>query len=285
MEALAFKDDEGQREAHGLCGPRAPRPVQDRPEGGRGGEHQVAGKSYVAIPIRSAYDEGYEPPKVPNLAALEKLTLESGWPGVKFENVNDERASTNGGVQTACFPSSKALWSAGRWFTPTAGGVMPDWRRPRSSRISAPTCEPSSVARRRGWGPARGIGVAVPGPLDLRSGTVTAAPHVAAWRSFPLRARLESELHRRITLENDANAWALGEFWRGAARGRREVVLLTLGTGVGGGLVVNGKIIHGIAGMAGELGHVTVSDPTACDATVGRADAWRPTPRPQGFAP
>ena len=93
---------------------------------------KIAGKSYVAIRIRSAYDEGYEPPKVPNLA-LEKLTLESAWPGVKFENVNDERASTNGGVQTACFPSSKALWSAGRWFTPTAGGVMPDWRRPVTS--------------------------------------------------------------------------------------------------------------------------------------------------------
>lgn len=121
-------------------------------------------------------------------------------------------------------------------------------------------------ARRRGWGPARAIGVAVPGPLDLRRGTVMAAPHVAAWRSFPLRARLEGELRRRITLENDANAWALGEFWRGSARRCRHVVLLTLGTGVGGAVVSNGKLVHGMAGMAGELGHVTVEpDGLRCD--------------------
>jgi glucokinase len=121
-------------------------------------------------------------------------------------------------------------------------------------------------ATQRGMGAPRGIGVAVPGPLDLDHGTVTATPHVSAWRSFPLRARLERELRRRVTIENDANAWALGEFWRGAAQGRCEVVLLTLGTGVGGGLIVGGRIVHGIAGMAGELGHVTVEpDGVRCD--------------------
>jgi glucokinase len=121
-------------------------------------------------------------------------------------------------------------------------------------------------ARGRGLGAPRGIGVAVPGPLDLISGTVTATPHVSAWRSFPLRARLERALHCPVAIENDANAWALGEFWRGAARGRSEVVLLTLGTGVGGGLIVGGRIVHGIAGMAGELGHVTVEpDGLRCD--------------------
>jgi glucokinase len=121
-------------------------------------------------------------------------------------------------------------------------------------------------ASRRGLGAVHGVGVAVPGPLDLDTGTVTATPHVSAWRSFPLRARLAHVLHRPVALENDANAWALGEFWRGAAQGRREVVLLTLGTGVGGGLIVDGRIVHGIAGMAGELGHVTVEpDGVRCD--------------------
>ncbi len=121
-------------------------------------------------------------------------------------------------------------------------------------------------ARRRGLGAPRGIGVAVPGPLDLVNGTVTATPHVSAWRSFPLRARLERALRCLVAIENDANAWALGEFWRGAARGRSEVVLLTLGTGVGGGLIVGGRIVHGIAGMAAELGHVTVEpDGVRCD--------------------
>ena len=121
-------------------------------------------------------------------------------------------------------------------------------------------------ARGRGLGAPRGIGVAVPGPLDLVNGTVTTTPHVSAWRSFPLRARLERQLGGPVTVENDANAWALGEFWCGAARGRSEVVLLTLGTGVGGGLIVGGRIVHGIAGMAGELGHVTVEpEGVRCD--------------------
>ncbi len=114
------------------------------------------------------------------------------------------------------------------------------------------------AAKRRGLGSPRAIGIAVPGPLDLRSGTVMAAPHVAAWRGYPLKRKLEAILGRKVVLENDANAWALGEFWRGAARGCREVVLLTLGTGVGGGLIVGGKLVHGRSGMAGELGHITV---------------------------
>ena len=121
-------------------------------------------------------------------------------------------------------------------------------------------------ARREGLGSPRAVGVAVPGPLDDFSGTVMQAPHVAAWRGYPLRKRLETLVGRRIVLENDANAWALGEFWRGAARGHRDVVLLTLGTGVGGGLIVGGNLVHGRSGMAGELGHVTVEpDGPRCD--------------------
>ncbi len=113
-------------------------------------------------------------------------------------------------------------------------------------------------ARRRAMGSPRAIGVAVPGPLNVYSGVVMAAPHVAAWRAFPLRARLETALGRRVVVENDANAWALGEYWRGAARGYRNVVLLTLGTGVGGGVIVDGRLLHGKSGMAAELGHVVV---------------------------
>jgi glucokinase len=121
-------------------------------------------------------------------------------------------------------------------------------------------------ARRRGMGAPRAIGVAVPGPLNVHTGTVMAAPHVAAWRAFPLRRHLEADLGRRVVVDNDANAWALGEFWCGAARGHRNVVLLTLGTGVGGGLIVDGKLMHGRSGMAAELGHVVVEpDGIPCD--------------------
>ena len=121
-------------------------------------------------------------------------------------------------------------------------------------------------ARDAGLGSPRAIGIAVPGPLNVFSGTVMAAPHVAAWKAFPLRARLEQSLGRSVVVENDANAWALGEYWRGSARGRRDVVLLTLGTGVGGGLIVDGALVRGRSGMAAELGHVTVEpDGMPCD--------------------
>jgi glucokinase len=135
-----------------------------------------------------------------------------------------------------------------------------------AENIAAQLAHLLDTARRRGLGSPRAIGVAVPGPLNLQTGTVMQAPHVAAWRGYPLRSRLETLIGRKVVLDNDANAWALGEFWRGAARGRRDVVLLTLGTGVGGGLIVGGQLVHGRSGMAGELGHVTVNpDGPPCD--------------------
>ena len=135
-----------------------------------------------------------------------------------------------------------------------------------AENIAAQTIHLLDTARRRGLGQPRAIGVAVPGPLNVHTGIVMQAPHVAAWRGYPLRRKLETLIGRKVVLDNDANAWALGEYWRGAARGRRDVVLLTLGTGVGGGLIVGGKLVHGRSGMAGELGHVTVNpDGPPCD--------------------
>ena len=129
-----------------------------------------------------------------------------------------------------------------------------------AENIAAQTLHLLDTARRRGLGSPRAIGVAVPGPLNVYTGTVMQAPHVAAWHGYPLRRKLESAIGRKVVLDNDANAWALGEYWRGAARGHRDVVLLTLGTGVGGGLIIGGKLVHGQSGMAGELGHVTVDE-------------------------
>ena len=135
-----------------------------------------------------------------------------------------------------------------------------------AENIAAQTVHLLDTARRRGLGSPRAIGVAVPGPLDVHTGTVMQAPHVAAWRGYPLRRKLEALIGRKVVLDDDANAWALGEYWRGTARGRRDVVLLTLGTGVGGGLIVGGRLVYGRSGMAGELGHVTVNpDGPPCD--------------------
>ena len=104
----------------------------------------------------------------------------------------------------------------------------------------------------------RGIGVGFPGPLDTERGIVFNPPNLKGWQEVYLRDILEQEMGRPVALENDANAAALGEHWKGAGRGTRSLVCLTLGTGVGGGVVLEGRVWHGAKGIAGEIGHMTL---------------------------
>src|SRR2546430_1284755 len=101
-----------------------------------------------------------------------------------------------------------------------------------------------------------GIGVGAPGPLDREKGIVVVAPNLG-WRDFPLRDRIMSRLKLPVTLDNDANCATVGEWWLGAARGGRNVVGVTIGTGIGGGLIINGELYHGASDVAGEIGHTT----------------------------
>lgn len=103
-----------------------------------------------------------------------------------------------------------------------------------------------------------GAGIGVPGIIDQRRGMLRQSPNLPGWHDYPVREEIERRLESRVVLENDANSAALGESWLGAARGVDSVVMLTLGTGVGGGIVQHGRIWQGMTGMAGELGHVTV---------------------------
>lgn len=103
-----------------------------------------------------------------------------------------------------------------------------------------------------------GIGVGVPGIIDLETGTVHSAANLPGWSDYPVRGELEARLHAPVLLENDANCAALGEKWMGAGKGVDDLCMVTLGTGVGGGFVVQGRPWHGLMGMAGELGHMTV---------------------------
>jgi glucokinase len=104
------------------------------------------------------------------------------------------------------------------------------------------------------------IGFGIPGILDLPQGIVRRSPNLPGWQNFDLRRALQAVLEVPFTIENDANAAALGEAWLGAGRGLRHFLMLTLGTGVGGGVISAGTILHGAHGYAGELGH-TVVDP------------------------
>lgn len=103
-----------------------------------------------------------------------------------------------------------------------------------------------------------GIGVGIPGIIDLHTGMLHESPNLPGWQDYPVRDELERRLGTTVILENDANAACLGEKWLGAGSESNDLCMLTLGTGVGGGLVLDGKIWHGMTGMAGELGHTTV---------------------------
>jgi glucokinase len=106
--------------------------------------------------------------------------------------------------------------------------------------------------------PLLGIGIGVPGIIDMRTGVVCESPNLQDWVGYPARDVIEERLKTVVIFENDANVAALGEQWLGAAKDFCDMAMLTLGTGVGGGLVMGGAIWRGANGMAGEFGHTTV---------------------------
>jgi glucokinase len=102
-----------------------------------------------------------------------------------------------------------------------------------------------------------GVGIGSPGPLDRKTGTVINTPNLG-WRNFPLRDLIANAVGLPATLDNDANCATYGEWWLGAGRDVDTLVGLTLGTGIGGGIVLNGEIFHGVSDAAGEIGHMTI---------------------------
>ncbi len=107
-------------------------------------------------------------------------------------------------------------------------------------------------------GPITAASVMVPGAVNSEQSVVLQAPNLPSLLNFQFKAVLQERLGWPVVLENDANAAAIGEMWLGAARGCRDVVSVTLGTGVGGGVVLDGKLWRGAHGSAGEIGHTTV---------------------------
>ena len=99
------------------------------------------------------------------------------------------------------------------------------------------------------------IGVSCGGPLDTKTGIVYSPPNLPGWDALPLKARLESEFQVPVTIENDANASALAEFRFGGGRGYNAVLYMTMSTGIGGGIVIDGQVYHGANDSAGEVGH------------------------------
>lgn len=102
-----------------------------------------------------------------------------------------------------------------------------------------------------------GVGIGAPGPLDRERGIVVVAPNLG-WRDFPLRNVIHSRVGLHATLDNDANCATVGEWWQGAARGGVNVVGVTIGTGIGGGIIIDSQLFHGASDVAGEIGHTTI---------------------------
>lgn len=104
----------------------------------------------------------------------------------------------------------------------------------------------------------KGIGIGSPGTIDIQSGIIISSPNFPKWKQVPLKHMIEEKLSIPTFMDNDANAFAFGEKWVGAGKEVQSLVCLTLGTGVGGGIILNGRIWHGADGMAAEIGHMTV---------------------------
>ncbi|MDG5470804.1 ROK family glucokinase [Jeotgalibacillus sp. ET6] len=126
--------------------------------------------------------------------------------------------------------------------------IIPDIAAAIKSKLTERAIDPASIL---------GIGVGAPGPVNMQTGILYTAVNIGWEKPVALRDELQALTDLPVVIENDANVAALGEMWKGAGDGARDVICVTLGTGVGGGVIVNGDIAHGIKGAAGEIGHIT----------------------------
>ena len=148
----------------------------------------------------------------------------------------------------------------GRLLAKVTAPTQPDRGVP--AIIAALVESATAVASRAGVDLANvtGIGIGSPGPVDIKNGIVEAAPNLPQLKGVPLRDRIAQATDRPVTIENDANAAALAEFWFGVASDPsiRYLVMLTLGTGIGSGVIVDGILLHGAHQLGGECGHMIV---------------------------
>ncbi|MGH7197914.1 MAG: ROK family protein [Candidatus Omnitrophota bacterium] len=105
-----------------------------------------------------------------------------------------------------------------------------------------------------------GVGVGAPGPIDVERGFVYFFPNIPGWKNTPLKSLLEQRFGLPVNVDNDANVMALAEFCFGAGRGAKNLIALTLGTGVGGGLIIGGRLFHGPRYSAAEIGHLVINE-------------------------
>ena len=156
----------------------------------------------------------------------------------------------------------------------TAGALLEKWEVPTDSSEKGIRILPNLAAailgkmEEKGLTPdqVEGVGIGVPGPVQKSSVVPIVCANLGGWGQQDVAANLSGLLNgMKVLVGNDANVAALGEIWMGAAKGCRSAVMVTLGTGVGGGVIVDGKVVEGAHGAGGEIGHITVNrHETAC---------------------
>ena len=114
----------------------------------------------------------------------------------------------------------------------------------------------------------KGVGLGAPGPMDLPRGYLVAPPQLPSWWDFPIRDTLAKAVDQRISFLNDANAAAYGEYWLGGGESASSMILLTLGTGVGGGVIVEGELVNGVNSFGSECGHILVDSSSTAQLCV-----------------
>ncbi len=125
-------------------------------------------------------------------------------------------------------------------------------------RLMSAVCDTEDYSR------IAAVGISSPGPLDSETGFILSIPTLPGWESFPLKDTLEEDLHLPVVVENDGIAAAYGEWQYGAGQGLRHLVYVTVSTGIGGGVVVDGRLMHGRLGMAAHVGHFRMASEGPC---------------------
>ncbi len=158
-----------------------------------------------------------------------------------------------------------AIDRAGRMLDKISGAT--NFAEGREAVLSDIVAAISRLREKHGSDGLAGIGVGVPGFIRMKEGIISGSNNLPYLEHVPIRDEISRRLGAFVILENDANAAAVGEKWIGAGRDVDDLVLLTLGTGIGGGIISNGRVVRGAVGMAGEFGHMTVvptGNPCGC---------------------